>query len=66
MDCKYCKSRMERRSAPFTIDRKGYRIHWKAVPAWVCQQCGGVYFEPPEVERIQKALSAFDREASQW
>jgi YgiT-type zinc finger domain-containing protein len=64
VQCMYCKGRMEPGAVPFTVDRKGYHIHWEAVPAWVCRQCGEAYFEPPEVKGIQKALSAFDREAS--
>ena len=64
VQCMYCKGRMEPGTAPFTVDRRGYHVHWEALPAWVCRQCGEVYFEPPQVETIQKALSAFDRETS--
>jgi hypothetical protein len=37
-------------------------VHWDAVPAWVCEQCGESYFESAEVARIQRALAAPDRE----
>lgn len=53
---------MTRSKAPFSVDREGYHVHWDAVPAWVCEQCGEAYFEAPEVERIQRALDALDRE----
>ena len=62
MECLSCKGRMERRSAPFSLDRSGYHIHWDAVPAWVCIQCGEPYFESHEVEVIQRALAALERE----
>ena len=63
MECLHCKGRMERRAAPFSLDRSGYHIHWDAIPAWVCTQCGEPYFEAHEVEVIQKALAALEREA---
>ena len=64
MKCMYCKGRMERRTTPFSMDRNGYHVSWDAVPAWVCTQCGEAYFEPREVELIQKALRALDHETA--
>jgi YgiT-type zinc finger domain-containing protein len=64
MECIHCKGRMKRTSAPFSIDRKGYYIHWNAIPAWVCIQCGEPYFESHEVDLIQKVLSVLDRESA--
>lgn len=60
----HCKGEMARGSAPFSIDRRGYHIHWDAVPAWVCRQCGEPYFEVREVEAIQRVLSLIDRESA--
>jgi YgiT-type zinc finger domain-containing protein len=51
-------------TAPFSIDRKGYHVSWAAIPAWVCGQCGEPYFEAREVDAIQKALAAMDREGA--
>ena len=59
MECLHCKGRMVRATAPFSIDRKGYHIVWEAIPAWVCTQ----FFEAGEVESIQRALMAVDRES---
>ena len=64
MECVHCKGRMEKATAPFSIDRRGYHIYWDAIPAWVCTQCGEPYFESREVDVIQKALSALDRESA--
>lgn len=64
MECLHCKGRMVRSTAPFSIDRKGYHIVWEAVPAWVCTQCGEPFFEAGEVEVIQRALQAVDRESA--
>lgn len=62
MECMHCKGQMQRGTAPFGIDRKGYHVRWHAIPAWVCGQCGEPYFESREVELIQEALRALDRE----
>ena len=62
MECMYCGGRMERGTAPFSIDRDGYHIHWHALPAWVCTQCGEAYFEKEEVDRVQKVLRRIDAE----
>ncbi len=61
MECLHCKARMERRTAPFSVDRRGYHVHWDAIPAWVCAQCGEPFFETREVEEIERALEALDR-----
>jgi YgiT-type zinc finger domain-containing protein len=64
MDCLYCKSQMRRGNAPFSIDRQGYHISWDAISAWVCDQCGESLFEASEVDKIQDALAALDRETT--
>jgi YgiT-type zinc finger domain-containing protein len=53
---------MEKKTAPFFVERKGYHIHWDAIPAWVCTQCGEPLFEDQAVEKIQQALSLLDKE----
>jgi YgiT-type zinc finger domain-containing protein len=62
MECPCCKAQMRRGTAPLSIDRKGYRVSWDAIPAWVCDQCGESLFETREVDVIQEALSCLDRE----
>jgi len=53
---------MERKTAPFQINRKGYHLMLNAVPAWVCPQCGEFFFEETEVESIQTALQKLDEQ----
>ena len=60
MECLHCKGEMERGTAPFSVDRHGYHVHWDAIKAWVCAQCGEPFFETHEVEPIQRALEALD------
>ena len=63
MKCMHCQGEMERATAPFQIDRKGYHLTFEAVPAWVCSQCGEPYFEEREVTHIQEAIAAMDLNA---
>ena len=62
MECLHCKGRLVRRTAPFSVDRSGYHLHWDAIPAWECTQCGEPLFEGREVDVIQGAMQALDRE----
>jgi YgiT-type zinc finger domain-containing protein len=61
MECLHCKAKMQRGTAPFSIDRNGYHISWDAIPAWVCEQCGESLFETSEVDTIQSEISDLDR-----
>jgi len=61
MTCMYCQGKMERGTAPFHIDRKGYHLTLDTIPAWVCVQCGEAYFEEAAVEAIQQIIRAVDK-----
>jgi len=61
MTCIHCKGKMRRGSTPFHIDRKSYHLLLDAVPAWICTQCGEVYFEEAEVDTIQQAIRSLDK-----
>lgn len=60
MKCMHCQGQMNKGSAPFHIDRQGYHLTLEAIPAWVCQQCGEVYFDEPEVDSIQEIIRAIE------
>jgi len=64
MECLHCKGKMEKGTAPFSIDRNGYHISWDSIPAWICSQCGEPFFEKNEVKHIQEALKKIDQETS--
>jgi YgiT-type zinc finger domain-containing protein len=64
MDCQWCGGKLERGTVPFTLDRSGYHVSWDAVPAWVCGQCGELLFEEREVDLMQEALVALDRQTA--
>lgn len=62
MKCLFCKGKMERGHAPFHIDRKHAHLSLDRVPAWVCTQCGEVYFKESEVNAVQDLLKAVDEQ----
>jgi YgiT-type zinc finger domain-containing protein len=62
----YCQGRMKKSLAPFHIDRKGYHLTLNAVPAWICQQCGEIYFDEPEVDSIQGIIKAIEDRANKF
>lgn len=62
MRCIHCQGTMERKTAPFQVDRKGYHLTLESIPAWVCSQCGEVYFDEREVEEIQEVIRAVDQQ----
>ena len=64
MKCIHCRGEMTSATAPFHVGRQGYHLLLDSVPAWVCGRCGEAYFERREVETIQEAIQALDRQAS--
>lgn len=60
MRCIHCQGSMERGTAPFHVDRNGYHLVLDKIPAWVCGQCGEVYFEESEVDSIQTIIETVD------
>lgn len=64
MKCIYCQGQMEKKTAPYHIDRQGYHLMLDAVPAWVCGQCGEVYYEEAQVESIQNVIRTLDQQTT--
>ena len=63
MKCIYCQGTMKKSTAPLHIDRKGCHLTLDKVPAWVCNQCGEVYFEETEVTAVQELISVIDEKS---
>ena len=62
MKCMYCQGKMVRGVTPFHIDRKDVHVSLDKVPAWVCTQCGEVYFEEAEVNAVQEIIRSIDEQ----
>ena len=62
MKCVHCQGKMKRGKAPFEIEKNRYRLRLERIPAWICTQCGEIYFEENEVNSIQRVIQAVDRQ----
>ena len=61
MKCIHCQGEMKTGTTPFHIDRNGCHLMLDRVPAWICEQCGEVYFEEQEVDAIQELIKAVEQ-----
>ncbi|MDH5720497.1 MAG: YgiT-type zinc finger protein [Spirochaetia bacterium] len=62
MEYIFCKGKLEKKTAPFTVERKDYQIHYNALPAFVCVQCGEPVFEENALALIQKSVKSIEEE----
>jgi len=60
MKCLLCKGEMEKSSVSYTVDRRGYHLFIKKIPAYVCSQCGEKYFDEKEVDALQNMIKVFE------
>ncbi len=63
MKCIYCQGEMKRGATRFHVDRKGCHVLLDEVGAWVCEQCGEVYFDEQEVDAIQDLIKSIEEKA---
>jgi YgiT-type zinc finger domain-containing protein len=56
----YCQGEMKPGTATYHVDRRGYHVLLDHVPAWICSQCGEVYFEKEAVQVIQRLIGDMD------
>lgn len=61
MKCLLCSGEMEKRNVPYAIDRGGYHLYIREIPASVCSQCGEQYFDEQEVEEIQVIIETLEQ-----
>ena len=50
-----------KKKIPYSVDRKGYHLYIREVPAYVCSQCGENYFEEDEVGEIQDIIKSLEQ-----
>lgn len=57
-----CNGEMEKGSVPYSVDRKGYHLYIRDIPAFVCAQCGEKYLPEDEVGAIQSVIKALEQQ----
>ena len=54
--CDLCHGKMIRKKVIYSQIFEGRLVVVEDVPAWVCEQCGEVFYEPDVVERLQELI----------
>jgi YgiT-type zinc finger domain-containing protein len=63
MKCYYCQNKLRKDKVTYNINRNGYDVILREVPAFVCQECGEIFFEEKSVDMIQSLISDVDKKA---
>ena len=64
MQCHFCDGEMKKGKTTYTLNGSGYHLLIDDVPAWVCSQCGEVYFEEGAVDNIQDIVKSLDTQVN--
>ena len=60
MKCHFCNEEMKKGKTTYTVNRNNYHLLIDDVSAWICSQCGEVYFEEDSVDAIQEMIKSVD------
>lgn len=55
--CSECGGDLEIRLVSQEFEREGVKIKLSGIKAWVCKDCGEVYFQPGGADKIVKAAN---------
>jgi len=55
--CSECKGKLRRKAISQEFEREGVTVKISGVKAWVCSQCGEIYFEPGAADRFSEAVN---------
>ena len=56
--CSECRGRVRRKKISQEFEKEGIKVRLSGIKAWVCEQCGEVYFEPGGADRIVQAVNS--------
>lgn len=56
----FCDEEMKKGKTTYPVNKHNYHLITDDVPAWICSQCGEVYFEEDEVDAIQEMIKSVD------
>ena len=55
--CSECKGQVRRKTISQEFEKEGVKVKLSGFKAWVCSQCGEVYFEPGGAEKVAQAVN---------
>ncbi len=54
--CSECGGSLRRKSIEQEFEREGVKVKLSGVKAWVCSDCGEIYFEPGGADKLAAAV----------
>lgn len=55
--CTECGSGLEQKLISQEFERQGIRIKLSGIKAWVCKNCGEIFFQPGGADKVAKAAN---------
>jgi YgiT-type zinc finger domain-containing protein len=55
--CSECGGQVSRKTIAQEFEKEGVKVKLSGFKAWVCVQCGEIYFEPGGAERVAQAVN---------
>lgn len=55
--CSECKGQVKRKAISQEFEKEGVKVKLSGFKAWVCSQCGEIYFEPGGAEKVAQAVN---------
>lgn len=56
--CSECGGEIRRQTIAQEFEREGVKVKLSGVKAWVCSECGEIYFEPGGADRVARAVDS--------
>jgi YgiT-type zinc finger domain-containing protein len=56
--CSECRGQLRRKKVSQEFEREGVKVKISGIQAWVCSQCGEIYFEPGGADRFSRAVNS--------
>ena len=56
--CSECKGRVRRKKITQEFEKGGVKVRLSGLKAWVCEQCGEIYFEPGGADKVVQAVNS--------
>ncbi|MFS8085501.1 MAG: YgiT-type zinc finger protein [Acidobacteriota bacterium] len=57
MPCSECAGKLRRKTISQEFEREGVIVKISGIKAWVCSQCGEIYFEPGGADKFSQAVN---------
>lgn len=56
--CSECGGSVKRKTISEEFEKEGVKVRLSGLKAWVCEQCGEIYFEPGGAEKVVRAVNS--------